>query len=136
MIKQAKEKEEKEKEERQKAFLQQINVFKPSKEDEESSTGSILLADPELEGIAPALAASNMQNMMDSGNGAFVPDEKLIHQDHLKYIPVEINGEKPEGFTTYWQREYMKKKEAMIEQQRKMLEMQNIAMQELSSQNE
>ena len=76
MIKQAKEKEEKEKEERQKAFLQQINVFKPSKEDEESSTGSILLADPELEGIAPALAASNMQNMMESGHGAFVPDEK------------------------------------------------------------
>ena len=77
-----------------------------------------------------------MQNMMESGHGAFVPDEKLIHQDHLKYIPVEINGEKPEGFTTYWQREYMKKKEAMIEQQRRMLEMQTIAMQELSSQNE
>ena len=46
---------------------------------------------------------------------------------------MEINGEKPEGFTTYWQREYLKKKEAMLEQQQRMMEMQTLAMQELKA---
>ena len=94
----------------------------------------MLLADPELEGFAPALASSNLQQMTESGLNAFTPDHKLIQGDHLKYIPVEINGEKEEGFTTYWQREYMKKKEAIVEQQKRMMEMQAIAMQEMSSQ--
>lgn len=94
------------------------------------------MADPELEGFAPALASSNMQNMLESGTGAFAPDQKLLSGDHIKYIPVEINGEKPEGFTTYWQREYIKKKEAAVEQQKRMMEMQAIAMQEMTGQAE
>ncbi len=71
-----------------------------------------------------------MQQMMDASAGAF-SSAKMSKTDHLKYIPVEINGEKPEGFTTYWQREYLKKKEAMLEQQQRMMEMQSLAMQEL-----
>lgn len=109
-------------------------MFKPAKQEEEQSTGNILLADPELEGFAPALASTNMQSMLESGTGAFTPDSKLLKGDHLKYIPVEVNGEKPEGFTTYWQREYIKKKEAISEQQKRMMEMQAIAMQEMSAQ--
>ena len=122
------EREEKEKEKRQNAFLQQINVFKPASEEEES-TGNMLLADPELEGFAPALASTNMQ-----GGAAFMPDQKVMGGDHLKYIPVEINGEKPEGFTTVWQRQYLKKKEELVEQQKRMMEMQAIAMKEMAAQ--
>ena len=112
----------------QESFLQQINVFKPAKEDEER--GNILLADPEMEGLSPALAANNMQKMMESNSGPFMPT-KPSEEDSLKYIPVEINGEKPEGFTTYWQREYVKKKAAIVEQQQRMMEMQAIAMKEM-----
>ena len=113
----------------QKALLQQINIFKPD-ENENADASLTLLSDPELEGFAPALAANNMQQMMDASAGAF-SSAKMSKTDHLKYIPVEINGEKPEGFTTYWQREYLKKKEAMLEQQQRMMEMQSLAMQEL-----
>ncbi|KAK8819140.1 hypothetical protein WA538_001716 [Blastocystis sp. DL] len=123
-----KKKEEEAEKERQEAFLQQINVFKPAKEDEER--GNILLADPEMEGLSPALAANNMQKMMESNSGPFMPT-KPSEEDSLKYIPVEINGEKPEGFTTYWQREYVKKKKAIVEQQQRMMEMQAIAMKEM-----
>lgn len=108
-------------------------MFKPAQEEEES-TGNILLADPELEGFAPALASTNMQSMVESGAGAFTPDQKVIGSNHLKYIPVEVNGDKPEGFTTYWQREYLRKKEAIVEQQKRMMEMQAIAMKEMSAQ--
>ena len=73
-----------------------------------------------------------MQQMVDANAGAFSAP-KMSKSDHLKYIPVEINGEKPEGFTTYWQREYVKKKEAMLEQQQRMMEMQSLAMQELKA---
>lgn len=103
-------------------------MFKPAKEDEER--GNILLADPEMEGLSPALAANNMQKMMESNSGPFMP-MKPSEEDSLKYIPVEINGEKPEGFTTYWQREYVKKKAAIVEQQQRMMEMQAIAMKEM-----
>ena len=88
------------------------------------------MSDPELEGFAPALAANNMQQMVDANMGGFGAP-KMSKADHLKYIPVEINGEKPEGFTTYWQREYLKKKEAMMEQQQRMMEMQSLAKQEM-----
>ena len=127
---QQRKKEEEAEKERQNAFLQQINVFKPAKEDEGGA--NILLADPELEGLSPALAANNMQMMLESNNGPFMP-AKPATEDHLKYIPVEINGEKPEGFTTYWQREYLKKKDAIVEQQKKMMEMQTIAMKEMEA---
>ena len=123
--------EEEAKEERQKAFLQQINIFKPE-ENETADASLTLLSDPELEGFAPALASNNMQQMVDANAGAFSAP-KMSKSDHLKYIPVEINGEKPEGFTTYWQREYLKKKEAMLEQQQRMMEMQTLAMQELKA---
>ena len=103
-------------------------MFKPAKEDEER--GNILLADPEMEGLSPALAANNMQKMMESNSGPFMPT-KPSEEASLKYIPVEINGEKPEGFTTYWQREYVKKKAAIVEQQQRMMEMQAIAMKEM-----
>ena len=63
-----------------------------------------------------------------------MPDQKLISGDNLKYIPVEINGEKPEGFTTVWQRQYLKKKEELVEQQKRMMEMQAIAMKEMAAQ--
>ena len=46
-------------------------MFKPAKEDEER--GNMLLADPEMEGLSPALAANNMQKMMESNNGPFMP---------------------------------------------------------------
>ena len=105
-------------------------MFKPAKEDEGGA--NILLADPELEGLSPALAANNMQMMLESNNGPFMP-AKPATEDHLKYIPVEIKGEKPEGFTTYWQREYLKKKDAIVEQQKKMMEMQTIAMKEMEA---
>ena len=57
----------------------------------------------------------------------------ITKEDHLKYIPVEINGEKPEGFTTFWQREYVKKKEMVLEQQVRMMEMQQQAMEAMEN---
>ena len=82
--------------------------------------------------MAPALAANNMQQMMQ-GNGAFAAAARSGKEDHLRYIPVEINGEKPEGFTTFWQREYVKKKEQMAEQQARMMEMQAQAMEAMGA---
>lgn len=69
-------------------------MFKPAKEDEGGA--NILLADPELEGLSPALAANNMQMMLESNNGPFMP-AKPATEDHLKYIPVEINGRETRG---------------------------------------
>ena len=127
---QQKRKEEKAQKERQEAFLQQINIFKAADETDNSGE-SILLADPELGGMAPALAANNLQNMMSNNGMPTMPT--ITKEDHLKYIPVEINGEKPEGFTTFWQREYVKKKEMMLEQQERMMEMQQQAMEAMGN---
>ena len=127
---QQKRKEEQAQKERQEAFLQQINIFKAA-EETDSSGESILLADPELEGMAPALAANNLQNMMSTNGMPAMPT--ITKEDHLRYIPVEINGEKPEGFTTFWQREYVKKKEMMMEQQARMMEMQQQAMEAMGN---
>ena len=84
----------------QKAHLQQIDIFKPEKKNADSS---LTPSDPELKGFAPELAENSMQQMVDTNVERFGAP-KVPKEDHLKYNPVEIDGEKPDGFTTYWQR--------------------------------
>lgn len=122
-----KQKEEEKKKERQNAFLQQINIFKQSEEDVDS-TSNIILADPELSGVAPALAKNNIEEMI---SGGMMGPKNVASEDHLKYIPVEVNGDTPEGFTTYWQREYVRKKKELVENQERISKMQMIVMQQL-----
>ena len=92
------------------------------------STSNIILADPELSGVAPALAKNNIEEMIT--NGTMGP-KNVATEDHLKYIPVEVNGDTPEGFTTYWQREYVRKKKELVENQERISKMQMIVMQQL-----
>lgn len=131
------EREEAQRAEERRAFLKQINVFKA--EDEEAGTGgSLELLDPEVMGELPIFAKNNMEKMFKAENGlrgrdADADDDDAAEEAELRYVPVKVYGETPKGFTTLWQREYLRKKRAAKEERKRMMEMQMAMMQ--SSQN-
>lgn len=130
------EREEAQRAEERKAFLKQINVFRA--EEEEATSGSLELLDPEVMGELPIFAKNNMEKLFrveerqggeedgDDADGA--GDEA-----ELRYVPVKVYGETPKGFTTLWQREYLRKKRAAKEERKRMMEMQMAMMQSAQS---
>lgn len=118
--------------EERKAFLKQINVFH-AEDEEAGSGGSLELLDPEVMGEAPLLAKDNMEKafrMQSSvltakkGDGDEDGDEDEVTDANLRSVPVKVYGKTPEGFTTLWQREYLRKKRAMKEKQKRLVQMQ------------
>lgn len=119
--------------EEQRAFLKQINVFRA--EDEEAGAGgSLELLDPEVMGELPILAKNNMEKMMKAGRGDGAAEEgETVDESDLRYVPVKVYGATPKGFTTLWQREYLRKKRAVKEERKRMMEMQMAMVQSAQS---
>ena len=132
---QMREREEAQRAEERKAFLKQINVFH-AEDEEAGSGGSLELLDPEVMGEAPLLAKNNMEKAFRMQRSALTAkkgdgdddddddDEDKVTDADLRFLPVKVYGKTPEGFTTLWQREYLRKKRAMKEKQKRLLQMQ------------
>lgn len=123
--------------EERKAFLKQINVFK-AEEEEAGTGGSLEMLDPEVMGELPIFAKNNMEKLFrvegkrrgeEGGDDADGDGDEA----ELRYVPVKVYGETPKGFTTLWQREYLRKKRAAKEERKRMMAMQMAMMQ--SAQN-
>ena len=131
----AREKEEAQRAEERKAFLKQINVFK-AEEEEAGTGGSLEMLDPEVMGELPIFAKNNMEKMFlveGQRRGEEEEGDGDGDEAELRYVPVKVYGETPKGFTTLWQREYLRKKKAAREERKRMMEMQMEMMQ--STQN-
>ena len=122
--------------EERRAFLKQINVFK-AEEEEAGTGGAFELLDPEVMGELPIFAKNNMEKLfrVDGRRGGEEEGDDGDGDDEaeLRYVPVKVYGETPKGFTTLWQREYLRKKKRAKEERKRMMEMQMAMMQ--SAQN-
>ena len=94
------------------------------------------MLDPEVMGELPIFAKNNMEKMFlveGQRRGEEEDGDGDGDEAELRYVPVKVYGETPKGFTTLWQREYLRKKKAAREERKRMMEMQMAMMQ--STQN-